>query len=116
MVAIALFVYWFDFATDMAAAAGLGAFGYVFLWLAFGANLLLWPVIGGLRLVADSVRSLVRRRALQRPRPAVEGKHRGRVLVGAGTGGDTPTGGGDVWDRAVGAQARRADEVASAAG
>ncbi|HIY40041.1 MAG TPA: glycosyltransferase family 2 protein [Candidatus Nocardiopsis merdipullorum] len=102
MVAIALFVYWFDFATDMAAAAGLGAFGYVFLWLAFGANLLLWTVIGGLRLGDDSVRSLVRRRALQRPRPAVVGRHRERVLVGAGAGGDTPTGGGDVLERVEG--------------
>ena len=102
MVAIALFVYWFDFATDMAAAAGLGAFGYVFLWLAFGANLLLWTVIGGLRLGDDSVRSLVRRRALQQPRPAVVGRHRERVLVGAGAGGDTPTRGGDVLERAEG--------------
>src|SRR5690625_2151715 len=96
MVAIALFVYWFDFATDMAAAAGLGAFGYVFLWLAFGANLLRWTVIGLLRLGDDSARSLVRRRARER-KPV--GESRERVLVGSGTTEDTPIGGVDASDQ-----------------
>lgn len=91
-LAIALFVYWLDFATDMAAAAGLGAFGYVFLWLAFGANLLLWTVIGLLRLGGDSTRSLARRRTREQPRRAVASKQRERVLVGAGVGGEVPTG------------------------
>ena len=102
VLAIALFVYWFDFATDMAAAAGLGAFGYVFLWLAFGANLLLWTVIGLLRLGGDSARSLVRRRAREQPRPAVARKQREPVLVGAGTGGDTPSGGDGVLEQVEG--------------
>ncbi|WP_017572958.1 glycosyltransferase family 2 protein [Nocardiopsis halotolerans] len=86
-LAVALFVYWFGFATDMAEAAGLGAFGYVFLWLAFGANLLLWTVIGLVRLGDDSVRAVVRPRRIghrehRGHRRAVGGRE--RVLVGAG--------------------------------
>ncbi|MDT0328000.1 glycosyltransferase family 2 protein [Nocardiopsis lambiniae] len=81
-LAVALFVFWFDFATDMAAAAGLGPVGYVFLWLAFGANLLLWTVIGLLRLGDDSVRAVLRRDSTAGARPAV--RSRERVLVGSG--------------------------------
>ncbi|MFD3685995.1 glycosyltransferase [Nocardiopsis sp. NPDC058631] len=83
VLAVSLFVYWFAFAVDMAAAAGLGAFGYVFLWLAFGANLLLWTVVGLLRLGEDSVRAVVRPRV--RGRRAVRPASPERVLVGAGT-------------------------------
>ncbi|MFD6948704.1 glycosyl transferase [Nocardiopsis sp. TSRI0078] len=82
-LAVALFVYWFGFATDMAAASGLGALGYAFLWLAFGANLLLWTVIGLVRLGEDSVRAVVRPRGSGRR--AVGRRVDGRVLVGAGT-------------------------------
>ncbi|MEE2039106.1 glycosyltransferase [Nocardiopsis sp. CT-R113] len=82
VLAVSLFVYWFAFAADMAAAAGLGAFGYVFLWLAFGANLLLWTAIGLLRLSEDSIRAVVRPRARRR-RPVRHASPE-RVLVGAG--------------------------------
>lgn len=89
-LATALFVYWFDFATGVAEASGLGALGYVFLWLAFGANLLLWTVVGLLRLGEDSVRSLAARRRIGAPeRTAVE-REPGRVLVGAGGSGPLP--------------------------
>ncbi|MFD6097105.1 glycosyltransferase [Nocardiopsis flavescens] len=82
VLAAALFVLWFDFATDMAAAAGLGPVGYVFLWLAFGANLLLWTVVGALRLGDDSVRAVLRRDTAAGDRRAV--RSRERVLVGSG--------------------------------
>lgn len=82
VLAAALFVLWFDFATDMAAAAGLGPVGYVFLWLAFGANLLLWTVVGALRLGDDSVRAVLRRDTTAGDRRAV--RSRERVLVGSG--------------------------------
>ncbi|MGW8529930.1 MULTISPECIES: glycosyltransferase family 2 protein [Nocardiopsidaceae] len=82
VLAVALFVYWFAFAADMAAAAGLGAFGYVFLWLAFGANLLLWTAAGLLRLGEDSIRAVVRPRA--RRGRAVGAAPPERVLVAAG--------------------------------
>ena len=89
-LAAALFVYWFDFATGVAEASGLGALGYVFLWLAFGANLLLWTVVGLLRLGEDSVRSLTARRRIGAPeRTAVEHEP-GRMLVGAGGSGPLP--------------------------
>ncbi|OOC55959.1 MULTISPECIES: glycosyltransferase family 2 protein [Nocardiopsis] len=95
-LAVAIFVYWFGFATDMAAASGLGALGYAFLWLSFGANLLLWTVIGLMRLGEDSVRAAVRPLGSGRRR-AVGGKADDRVLVGAGTaraerGGDAAEG------------------------
>lgn len=80
-LAVALFVYWFGFATDMAESSGLGAFGYVFLWLSFGANLLLWTVIGLMRLGEDTARAVLRPATRRR---AVEAKARERVLVGAG--------------------------------
>lgn len=89
-LAAALFVYWFDFATGVAEASGLGALGYVFLWLAFGANLLLWTVVGLLRLGEDSVRSLTARRRIGAPeRTAVEHEPE-RMLVGAGGSGPLP--------------------------
>ncbi|GAA1105308.1 MAG: glycosyltransferase family 2 protein [Nocardiopsis sp. BM-2018] len=85
VLAVALFVYWFDFASSMAAAAGIGALGYVFLWMAFGLNLLLWTVAGLLRLAEGGVRKALRRRPEDLQRTAVTGgRHRERVLVGAG--------------------------------
>ncbi|WP_026118694.1 glycosyltransferase family 2 protein [Nocardiopsis salina] len=85
-LAAALFVYWFDFATGVAAASGLGALGYVFLWLAFGANLLLWTVVGLLRLGEGTVRSAAsRRRVAKAERTGVESEPE-RALVGAGAG------------------------------
>jgi cellulose synthase/poly-beta-1,6-N-acetylglucosamine synthase-like glycosyltransferase len=88
-LAAALFVYWFGYATDMAEASGLGALGYAFLWLAFGANLLLWTTVGLVRLGEDSVRAVLRSPRAGHRR-AVGGRPRERVLVGAGgPGGDT---------------------------
>ncbi|MEU3310302.1 glycosyltransferase family 2 protein [Nocardiopsis sp. NPDC055551] len=88
-LAIALFVFWFDFATGMAAASGLGALGYVFLWMAFGLNLLLWTVMGLLRLAEDGARAALRRDPeRKRNRASARGREREKVLVGAG-GGDT---------------------------
>ncbi|WP_017590646.1 glycosyltransferase family 2 protein [Nocardiopsis ganjiahuensis] len=88
VLAVALFVYWFDFASSMAAAAGIGALGYVFLWMAFGLNLLLWTVIGLLRLAEGGARAALRRRPEDLQRKAVAGgRERERVLVGAGRGG-----------------------------
>lgn len=90
VLAVALFVYWFDFASSMAAAAGIGALGYVFLWMAFGLNLLLWTVVGLLRLAEGGARRALRRRPEDLRRNAVVGgRPRERVLVGAGgPGGD----------------------------
>jgi cellulose synthase/poly-beta-1,6-N-acetylglucosamine synthase-like glycosyltransferase len=86
-LAVALFVFWFDYASGLAAATG-GALAYAFLGLAFGANLLLWTVMGLLRLTEESVRSVLRRgpRAGRR-RGAVEGTSPDRVLVAAGGSG-----------------------------
>lgn len=89
-LATALFVYWFDFATGVAEASGLGALGYVFLWLAFGANLLLWTVVGLLRLGEDSVRSLAARRRIGAPERAAVEREPERALVGAGGSGPLP--------------------------
>ncbi|GAB3706621.1 glycosyltransferase family 2 protein [Nocardiopsis oceani] len=98
VLAVALFFYWFDFATDMASAAGIGALGYVFLWMAFGLNLLLWTVVGLLRVTESGARTAFRRRpGDQYQRRAVrQGQERERVLVGAGGpgGGVALTGGG----------------------
>lgn len=85
-LAAALFVYWFGYATDVAEASGLGALGYVFLWLAFGANLLLWTTVGLVRLGEDSVRAVLRSPRAGN-RGAVGGGARERVLVGAGGSG-----------------------------
>ncbi|SIO85815.1 glycosyltransferase [Nocardiopsis sp. JB363] len=88
VLAVALFVFWFDFATGMAAASGLGALGYVFLWMAFGLNLLLWTVMGLLRLAEDGTRAALRRDPVHKGNRAVaRGREREKVLVGAG-GGD----------------------------
>ena len=85
VLAVALFVYWFDFASSMAAAAGIGALGYVFLWMAFGLNLLLWTVVGLIRLAEDGVRKALRRRPEDfRHEALTGGRHRERMLVGAG--------------------------------
>ncbi|GHC98267.1 hypothetical protein GCM10007079_52420 [Nocardiopsis terrae] len=91
VLAAALFVYWFDFATSMAAAAGIGALGYVFLWMAFGLNLLLWTVVGLLRLAEGGARGALRRGSRGRqPRADPGGRERERLLVGAaGAGGGT---------------------------
>ncbi len=108
VLAVALFVYWFDFASSMAAAAGIGALGYVFLWMAFGLNLLLWTVIGLLRLAESGARTALRGRPENHRRRAVaNGRERERVLVGAGGGGGDPaltegeTGSGSVDGGAV---------------
>lgn len=97
VLAVALFVYWFDFASSMAAAAGIGALGYVFLWMAFGLNLLLWTVIGLLRLAEGGARAALRRRPEDHQHKAVTGgRERERVLVGAGgAGGDVALAEGD---------------------
>ncbi|MBR8740896.1 glycosyltransferase [Nocardiopsis sp. MG754419] len=100
----ALFVFWFDFATGLAAASGLGALGYAFLWMAFGLNLLLWTVMGLLRLAEDGARAALGRRrpAHRRERPVVRGgRHRERVLVGAGAGGGAIEGPGHAGDTLV---------------
>ncbi|MFE1170616.1 glycosyltransferase family 2 protein [Nocardiopsis sp. NPDC058789] len=97
VLAAALFVYWFDFASSMAAAAGLGALGYVFLWMAFGLNLLLWTVVGLLRLAEDGARAALRRRPEGRRASVAGNRERRPLLVGAGgpgnaealTGGET---------------------------
>ncbi|MFE9247211.1 glycosyltransferase [Nocardiopsis sp. NPDC006938] len=98
VLAVALFVYWFDFASTMAAAAGVGALGYVFLWMAFGLNLLLWTVVGLIRLAEGGARAALRRRPGDRGRARVSaGRARQRHLVGAGApaGGAALAGGGD---------------------
>ncbi|GAB3478267.1 glycosyltransferase family 2 protein [Nocardiopsis coralliicola] len=77
-LAIALFVFWLQFALG---AAGAGGATPVFLWMAFGVNLLVWTLIGGVRLGDDSVRALASRRALRRS------GRRERVLASAGGGG-----------------------------
>ena len=85
VLAVALFVFWFDFATGLAAASGLGALGYVFLWMAFGLNLLLWTVIGLLRLTEGGVRAVFCREPEGKRRGALaRGRDREKVLVGAG--------------------------------
>jgi cellulose synthase/poly-beta-1,6-N-acetylglucosamine synthase-like glycosyltransferase len=85
VLAVALFVYWFDFASSMAAAAGIGALGYVFLWMAFGLNLLLWTVVGLIRLAEGGVHKALRRRPEDIQHEALTGgRNRERVLVGAG--------------------------------
>ncbi|RKS06331.1 cellulose synthase/poly-beta-1,6-N-acetylglucosamine synthase-like glycosyltransferase [Nocardiopsis sp. Huas11] len=86
----ALFVYWFDYASGLAAATG-GALAYAFLWLAFGANLLLWTVMGLLRLTEESARSVLRRRPRARGRRAVDPEDPpDRVLVAAGAPAEAP--------------------------
>ncbi len=103
-LAVTLFVYWFGFATDMAAVSGLGTLGYLFLWLAFGANLLLWTFVGLLRVGDDSVRAMARRSRRDR---ALEERTPLRVLVGSGGGGtavaesDEAGRGGDLQELAV---------------
>lgn len=113
VLAVALFAYWFDFASSMAAAAGLGALGYVFLWMAFGLNLLLWTVIGLLRLAEGGARAAFRRRPEDLQRRAVAGgRERERVLVGAGSGGgDLALAEGEPGSESTGASA--VDTVAS---
>ncbi|WP_116246291.1 glycosyltransferase [Nocardiopsis sp. FIRDI 009] len=89
-LAAALFVYWFDFATTSVAEAGGGALAYAFLWLAFGANLLWWTVVGLLRLGEGSVRAVAGGRSRARKRGGVTaGATSERVLVGAGAPGAT---------------------------
>ncbi|MFV2198261.1 glycosyltransferase family 2 protein [Nocardiopsis sp. LOL_012] len=94
-LAVVFFAYWLDFATTTAEGAGGGTLAYVFLWLAFGANLLLWTVIGLLRLGEDSVRSLTRGRGEAEPEHEriAEGAEPERVLVGAAPGGGSAVAG-----------------------
>ncbi|MFI6575696.1 glycosyltransferase [Nocardiopsis sp. NPDC050513] len=118
VLAAALFVYWFDFATTAADAAGGGALAYVFLWLAFGANLLWWSAVGILRLGEGSVRAAVGRGARSRRREVARGAERERVLVLAGA---TESGGAavDTIDPAAeepGAESGRVPDGAASAG
>ncbi|WP_304452379.1 glycosyltransferase family 2 protein [Nocardiopsis sp. YSL2] len=90
VLTVALFVYWFDYASGLAAATG-GVLAYAFLWLAFGANLLLWTVMGLLRLTEESARSVLRRGSRAGGRRAVAPEDsRDRVLVAAGGPGGEP--------------------------
>ncbi|MDA2805804.1 glycosyltransferase [Nocardiopsis suaedae] len=101
-LAVTLFVQWLQFAL---AAAGGGPTP-LFLWMAFGVNLLVWSLVGVVRLGDDTVRGVAARRALRRGRPgrrrpAVGGTEKGReerrVLVRArpaeGAAGGPPTAG-----------------------
>ncbi|PWV45461.1 glycosyltransferase [Nocardiopsis sp. L17-MgMaSL7] len=104
VLAVALFVYWFDFASTMAAAAGIGALGYVFLWMAFGLNLLLWTVVGLIRLAEGGARAALRRRPEDRRRSVAGGRERQRLLVGAGApGGAAPMAEGGTGSAETGA-------------
>nr|WP_246404374.1 glycosyltransferase [Nocardiopsis algeriensis] len=100
-LAVTLFVYWFDFATDMVAASGFGPWGYALLWLAFGANLLLWTVMGLARLGDDAVHAALGRTPRSRYRKGRgRSRARGRVLAAAGApaggaGAEAPAGGAD---------------------
>lgn len=62
-LAVLLFVQWIQFALG---AAGTGTPAPLFLWIAFGVNLLVWSFVGLLRLGDDSVRALLRSRAAPR--------------------------------------------------
>ncbi|MDA2809616.1 glycosyltransferase family 2 protein [Nocardiopsis sp. RSe5-2] len=64
-LAVTLFVQWLQFAL---AAAGGGP-APLFLWMAFGVNLLVWSAVGVLRLGDDAARGVAARRALRRGRP-----------------------------------------------
>ncbi|GAB2518118.1 glycosyltransferase family 2 protein [Nocardiopsis aegyptia] len=87
VLTVVLFFSWFSYASGLAAAAG-GALAYAFLWLAFGANLLLWTAMGLLRLTEETARSVLRRRPRAGGRRAVSREGSGdRVLVAAGAAG-----------------------------
>ncbi|KOX11367.1 glycosyl transferase [Nocardiopsis sp. NRRL B-16309] len=86
LLTVALFVYWFDYASGLAAATG-GVLAYAFLWLAFGANLLLWTVMGLLRLTEETARSVFGRRPRDGVRAVPRADSRDRVLVAAGASG-----------------------------
>ncbi|WP_017623705.1 glycosyltransferase [Nocardiopsis chromatogenes] len=73
-LAVTLFVQWLQFAL----AAGGGGPTPLFLWMAFGVNLLVWTLIGALRLGDDTIRGVAARRALRRGRPG-----RSRSALGA---------------------------------
>ncbi|MBB4934302.1 cellulose synthase/poly-beta-1,6-N-acetylglucosamine synthase-like glycosyltransferase [Lipingzhangella halophila] len=89
-LAVTLFTQWLGFA--LGAATGPAS---LFLWMAFGVNLLVWSSIGALRVVDSSARAVLqrgaapaRRRATAAPAP-VGGRERSddRVLVSAPAGG-----------------------------
>ncbi|RNL84332.1 glycosyltransferase [Halostreptopolyspora alba] len=88
-LAVTLFTQWLGFA--LGTAAGPTS---LFLWMAFGVNLLVWSAIGGLRFVDDSTRALLRRSAPRERSKAVATAHAGerestedRVLERAPAGG-----------------------------
>src|SRR5690606_1222352 len=100
-LAVTLFVQWLRFALG----AAEGGMTPLFLWMAFGVNLLVWTVICGVRLGDDTVRGLAARRAARRTRGrrrvplATEegGAVEEQVLVrsrAAGGPGSPPAGGG----------------------
>ncbi|WP_026128593.1 glycosyltransferase [Nocardiopsis halophila] len=106
-LAVTLFVQWLQFAL----AAGGGGATPLLLWMAFGVNLLVWSLVGAVRLGDDTVRGVAARRALRRGprrrRPAVGATENGgaeqRVLVRArpaeaaadgGAAGSGPASGG----------------------
>nr|WP_316042289.1 hypothetical protein [Nocardiopsis sp. CNR-923] len=101
VLAAALFVYWFDFATAAADEAGGGVVAYAFLWLAFGANLLWWSAVGVLRLGEGSVRAVAGRGPRSRRRQMTGGTEHERVLVLAGaaeSGAEVTSGAGTALD------------------
>ncbi len=90
-LAVTLFVQWLTFALDVAAGPTS-----LFLWMAFGVNLLVWTLIGGVRLVDDSARYLMRRESVvQRHGAAVRVTESEpsdeRVLARTSTGGGGAT-------------------------
>ncbi|GAB3206555.1 glycosyltransferase [Marinactinospora thermotolerans] len=60
-LAVVLFVQWIRFALDSAGTGDTPA--PLFLWMAFGVNLLVWSFVGLLRLGDESIQTLARRRA-----------------------------------------------------
>ncbi|WP_017595221.1 glycosyltransferase [Nocardiopsis potens] len=75
-LAVTLFVQWLRFAL----AAAEGGSTPLFLWMAFGVNLLVWTLIGGGRLGDDTLRGLAARRAARRAR----GRRRVRLATEEG--------------------------------
>ncbi|MFC6005336.1 glycosyltransferase family 2 protein, partial [Streptomonospora nanhaiensis] len=59
-LAVTLFLQWIGFVLD---SGGAGSPMPLLLWMAFGANLLAWSLVGVVRLGDDSVRALISRRA-----------------------------------------------------
>ncbi|PSK99474.1 cellulose synthase/poly-beta-1,6-N-acetylglucosamine synthase-like glycosyltransferase [Murinocardiopsis flavida] len=95
-LAVTLFVQWIGFA--LGAGGSSGAPPALFLWMAFGVNLLVWSLVGLVRLGDDSIRALAGRGS-GRTDPAAAAADADRVLVrakhaAAPVGGSGGTGGG----------------------